>query len=373
MTRSDLPEIKQMLQDQIQSLCANLLPDGKPQGRLWVAHNPVTGDYSQTPEFKVALTRDVGAWKDWRTGEAGDVLGLIGYINFSGQKNVRPALDWARDFLNLRSMPAEARREVSQRARQAREDAAEREARSRLDRMARAEKLFFRGMADGAGSAPEAFGRRYFAARRVPLERIANRDLQTFRFAGSQEFWARAQFRHENGRPVKVHPGPEYPCIYAAGRLANGQLSGIHMTYLDPMAPKKLPVAPKKESAKVMWGPWEGAVIRLSHGPEGEPPETACQAHPLIIGEGIETTASVAIVAPEARAWAGGSLANMKNAPFWLPCISTVFLLKDFFKSDTTKQQFAQVVAAVEAAGKPWVEMDPPDGDGDFNDTMMEG
>lgn len=375
--QNDLPEIKQGLKDRIDALCLRLLPDGRRMGRLWVSNNPVTGDYRQTPEFKVALTRDVGAWKDWRTGDKGDVIKLVQYLTSGGdmtsRDSFRQALDWSRDFLGLRSMSPQQRRQMSARAAEARQEAERKEAEERIGRMLKAEKLFHRGYQDGAASTAEAYARRYFAARGIPLETWPNRDLATFRFTEAQEFWARAQFRHENGRRIKIVEGPRFPCIYAAGRLPTGQVSAVHMTFLDPMGPRKLPIVdPKTENSKVMFGPWHsGAIIRLTHGPEGQPPETAREAHPLIMGEGIETTASMARTAPEARAWAAGSLANMLHAPVWLPCVSSIVLLKDHFKHKTTEKQFDQVCEAMDRSGKPWIAVDSIEGN-DFNDLIQE-
>ena len=140
----------------------------------------------------------------------------------------------------------------------------------------------------------------------------------------------------------------------------------MHLTFLSPLGPKKLPVN-KGENAKLMFGDAKGAMIRISHGPEGEPPETALAPHPVIIGEGIETTASVAMEAPEARAWAAGSLSNMANAPVWLPCVSAVIVLKDQFKSKTTENQFARVLDELAQHGKPMTVIESHVGN-DFND-----
>lgn len=367
MIHNDLQLIKDELGKRIEALCKALLPDGRRSGRLWVAHNPVTQDYRKSAEFKVALTRDVGAWKDWRSGEKGDVIGLIMYLK---RCDFRDALDFARDFTGLRSMPPGQRRELEARAeqnrRQAEEDAAERD----LKRMRQAEGIWERGFQDGSASAAEAAALRYFAARGVPLSEIPNRDRATFRFSAAQEFWKRAQYRHVDGRRVKMAKGPEFPCIYSAMRLATGQVAAVHMTFLDPLGPRKLPVDKNRdENSKIMFGPSAGAVIRLSHGPEGVPPEMAREAHPLVMGEGIETTASMAIIAPEARAWAAGSLSNMLTAPVWLPCVSRIVLLRDQFKHRTTEAQFEQVCEAMEASGKPWCAVDSHIGN-DFNDLM---
>lgn len=365
--RSDLPLIKEELSRRIEELCALLLPDGWRRGRLWVAHNPVTMDYKQTPEFKVALDRDIGAWKDWRTGEKGDVIGLIQYVK---RCDFREALDFARDFTGIRQMDPAAKRDLERRAARAREEAKQAAETRDLERMRQAERLWERGLQDGAASTAEAMALRYFSARGVPLAEIPNRDRATFRFSAAQEFWKRAQYRYQDGRRVKVAKGPEFPCILSAMRLATGQVAAVHMTFLDPLGPRKLPVdRGLDENSKIMFGPSAGAVIRLTHGPEGLAPEMAREAHPLIMGEGIETTLSMALCAPEARAWAAGSLSNMLTAPVWLPCVSEIVLLRDHFKHKTTEAQFDQVCAAMEASGKPWCAIDSHVGN-DFNDLM---
>lgn len=362
---SDTQEVKFALRGRILDLCRRLLPDGQRKGRLWVAHNPVTMDHRQSPEFKVALDRDIGAWIDYRTGEKGDVIRLIEYTM---RLEFREAMDFARDFCGMRAMSSEQRQKLQRDTRQAQQEADRNTEKLRLKRMADAERIWHEGRADGAGSTGEAFAQRYFAARSIPLERIPNRDRATFRFATHQEFWPRAQYRHENGRRIKVQAGPEYPAVLSAMRLPTGQVSAVHMTFLDPLGPRKLPVS-GDENAKVMFGEAKGAVISISFGPENQPMDTALEPHPLVIGEGIETTMSVAVVAPQARCVAAGSLSNMANVPFWLPCISSIVLLRDQFKSKTTEKQWLKVLEAAAASGKPVVEMDSHDGN-DFNDLM---
>lgn len=365
MNRSDLPEIKQALKDRIEEVCRRLLPDGKRHGRLWIAHNPVTNDYHQTPEFKVAMDREPGAWKDWRTGEKGDVIGLVQYVTGG---DFKAGMDWSRDFLGFRSLSAEQRQDMARRAQEARKKTEQDAERNKLKRMNSAERLWNTGFQDGANSAAEAHARAYFQARNIALDTIPNRDLQTCRYAAAQEYWSRAQFRHENGRRVKIQAGPQYPAVLSAMRLATGQIAACHMTFLSPLGPQKLAVS-DNESAKLMYGEAMGAVIRISHGPEGVPPEMAREAHPLLLGEGFETTASVARTAPEARAWAGGSLAGMMRAPVWLPCVSAVIVLKDHFKHKTTEKQYADMLEALAQHGKPIAEMESYLGN-DFNDLM---
>jgi hypothetical protein len=366
--RDDTADLKQGLKDRIVDLCQRLLPDGQLQGRLWVAHNPVTCDHHKSAEFKVATTRDVGAWKDYRTGERGDVIGLVQYCR---QCDFREAMDFARDFLGIRQMNREDFARFQRRSAEARAKAEDEAEKKRLQNIATAEKLFHRGYLDGAGSTAEAHARAYFAARQIPLEQIPNRDTTTMRFSPDIEYWRRAKYERRDGRLIKLADGPRFPAILSAMRTPTGQIAACHCTFLSPLGPKKLPVN-QDENAKLMRGEAKGAMIRISHGPEGVPPELAVQAWPLLLGEGIETTASVSRIAPEARAWAAGSLSNMGNAPVGLSCISAVILLKDHFKSKTTEKQFAEVIEKLGAHGKPMTIIESLEGN-DFNDMLQEG
>lgn len=367
--KNDLPEVKEALKGRVEDLCRKLLPDGKRNGRLWVAHNPVTGDFQQSPEFKVALDRDRGAWKDWRSGETGDVLKLISYIK---GLDFKETMDFARDFCGIRTMTAEQRRELDQRTRQAQQAAAIDDEQRRLKRMEKAEKIWNSGYQDGARSAAEAHARRYFAARALPLDEIVNRDFQTFRFAGEQEYWPRAQFRYENGQRRKEKAGPLYPAVLSAMRLATGQIAAVHMTFLSPLGPTKLPVS-KDENSKIMFGEAKGAMIRISHGPEGAPPELAREAHPLILCEGVEDGLSLALAIPEARVWAAGSLSAMGGAPVWLPCISGLIIARDNDFKPAAQKQFDKVLEALQAAAPslPMTTIASHMGK-DFNDLIKE-
>lgn len=365
---NDRDEIKQGLKDRILDLCVELLPGGRRIGRLYVANNPVTQDYHKDPEFKVALDRDTGAWRDWRTGEKGDVLSLVTYCLGC---DFPKAMDWARDFLGFKRMSRDERKQFAERAARAKV----RHDQEALDKQAwtlkQAVKLFENGMMDGAGSAAELHGKAYFAARHCPLDRIANRDLATFRFSHETEYWKRAEYRFENGRRVKTAPGPKFPAIHTAMRSMTGQVTAVHVTFLHPSLPAKAPVGPK-ETAKLMFGAAKGSMIRISHGPEGEPPETARQAYPLILCEGIEDGLSLALACPEARVWAAGSLSAMMSAPVNMTCISHIIVSKDNdWANETALKQFDDVFQTLAAYGKPIATIASHIGK-DFNDLITE-
>lgn len=70
-----LDGIKQQLLANLEATCRDLLPHGKRQGRYWVC-----GDLSGRVgnSFKLCLSGEYpGYWKDYATGERGDIIDLI--------------------------------------------------------------------------------------------------------------------------------------------------------------------------------------------------------------------------------------------------------------------------------------------------------
>lgn len=111
--------------------------------------------------------------------------------------------------------------------------------------------------------------------------------------------------RQIGGRNLQLHRGP---ALIAAIQDASGRVRGIHQTWIDPARPggKAEIVGPdgRQMPAKMVRGSKKGGAIRLT-------PVSATGI--LIVGEGIETTASALIsgVRPCAAFWAGVDLGNM--------------------------------------------------------------
>ncbi|WP_062222235.1 DUF7146 domain-containing protein [Aureimonas sp. D3] len=367
--RGDRDEIKQALKDRIGELCARLLPDGRQQGRFWVAHNPVTGDaidHPKDPTFKVPLNGDAGAWVDYRSGDKGDVIRLIEYTQ---RLDFRQAMDWAREFLGLRAMTARQRVDFRAEQEARRAQAAKAAEAKALEKRKAVLRLW-----DGAGSILDdtpaaALGRRYFAeGRGTPLDQIENLDRVTFRVHPALEWWRGATWERRGGRLCKVAPGPKFPAVVSGFRSPTGVVTAVHCTFLDPVEPRKAPV----KEAKLMFGEAAGSVIAVSCGPTGLPHDTASEAGPLVLCEGTEDGTTLALGIPEARVWAAGSLLHMGKAPVWLPCVSAVFVAADNdWKSRTAQRQLDQVLAEIASHEKPVEVMRSAIGK-DFNDGMTE-
>jgi putative DNA primase/helicase len=74
--------VRAAIEPRIEDLIRDLLPDGKRQGREWVARNP-TRDDRHAGSFSVNL--DTGRWIDFATQDKGDLIGLVAYLHGCSQ------------------------------------------------------------------------------------------------------------------------------------------------------------------------------------------------------------------------------------------------------------------------------------------------
>ncbi|KFI30431.1 MULTISPECIES: DUF7146 domain-containing protein [Haematobacter] len=143
--------------------------------------------------------------------------------------------------------------------------------------------------------------RDYLALRGVPRERFP-------RLPASLRYHPDLAYTIQiGGTWVEVHRGP---AMLAAIQAPNGRFQGVHRTWLDLSRPKGKPVILHPETGepvkvKKSLGSVKGGAIRLT-----------LPARVMVMGEGIETTASalVADVPPGAGYWAGVSLGNMAGS-----------------------------------------------------------
>lgn len=177
------------------------------------------------------------------------------------------------------------------------------------------------------------------------------------------------------------------PAMVAAVQDVRGRVCGVHRTYLRADGRGKASVPKPKKMAGECWG----GACRLTPAAEH-----------LMIGEGLETCASVLEIEPERAVWAGLSLGNLCGAGVltpdriphptkpgvWLPStepdmnrpglvlpptVKRLTILEDA-KGDraTTRRLLLRAVARFERLGLLVTVATPPDGL-DFNDLLMEG
>ena len=198
-----------------------------------------------------------------------------------------------------------------------------------------------------------------YETRGIDLDGIAALDRTTFRYLPDCEYWTLAEWaRDPKGFFRKVKDGPRFPAIVSAMRWWNGIFADHHVTFLDPLKPEKaqLPLDSKgrPRSSRLMKCPNKGAVMRISHGPEGVPPEQAVEPHPLILAEGRETALHLARAIPEARVYACGSISGIQSAPVDFPYVAQILVAgeNDWDKPEA-QRQLSSALEELEKSGKP--------------------
>ncbi len=155
------------------------------------------------------------------------------------------------------------------------------------------------------------------------------------------------RFRLETPHPE----GGRLPAMIALVTDATGAPIAVHRTYLRHDGTGKAAVEPAKASLGPVWG---GAIRLDPVAPE------------LVIGEGIETSASAAVLLG-LPAWAALSAGNLADGLVLPPEVRSVVIAAD---PDSAGQK---------AAGEAWhrwraqgrlVRLATPDGVGDFNDVL---
>jgi putative DNA primase/helicase len=155
--------------------------------------------------------------------------------------------------------------------------------------------------------------------------------------------------------PNAPHPGGKrLPAMLAAIRnTLTGELQAVHRTYLRPDGSGKADAEPSRASL----GPVAGGAVMLA-----EPGE----AGPLVIGEGIETALSAAVMIG-GTAWSAISAGNLTTLP--LPALLPVVVIA---ADPDAPGQRAAAAAALRwrAEGRSVRIATPDEPDLDFNDLL---
>jgi hypothetical protein len=308
--RRTAEDLRPHLQGRILQLAGELAPGGYVAGGEYIAPNP-TGATTSIRSFKIRLAgHKTGSFVDYagddrpfrNGGDRGDIFDLIAYCRFD--RNRAKAIAWALEWCGRSGTEntKDVRLATARRALALSEDDREKA------RRARAQRIWRRGLHHISGTIAETYLRE---ARKIPLEEITShtRDL---RFS-----------------PELKHPsGMWLPAIVAALRDRDGNITGVHCTFLAPDGSGKAAIEPKK----IMHGRAVRSVIRVANGETRLSPEEAAAGGSkglLILAEGLEDALTLAAIEPKARVWAAGSLGNLGHAPVDHPCVSRVILAAD--------------------------------------------
>ncbi len=204
------------------------------------------------------------------------------------------------------------------------------------------------GQAEAARGAKQAAALRMWARSVPALGSLADRYLAGRALpglAGSAALRFLADCQHPEGGKL--------PAMMALVVDAAGQPIAVHRTFLASDGSGKAKVDPVRASL----GPYWGGAVRL----DPLDPEL-----PLVVGEGIETSASAGrlIGAP---AWAALSAGNLARGLILPPEVRRVVVALD---PDPQGERAARDAAARWAAEGRTVQLARPAGPGDFNDTL---
>ncbi|QIG97638.1 DUF7146 domain-containing protein [Bradyrhizobium sp. 6(2017)] len=247
-------ELARRLAREAEAVCRHYLSNGRREGRYWLV-----GDVHNTPgrslfvRLQESPKGSAGKWTDAATGEHGDLLDVI------------------RESLGLREF-----REVAEEAR-------------RFLRLPRAEpELVSQHVRPSAPAGSQEAARRLFVISQ-PIEGtvvdtyLQRRGIARVHHGGSLRFHPRCYYRPDEHLPTET-----WPAMIACVTDLDGQITGVHRTWLDPdgFDRTRLGKAPIDTPRRAM-GDLVGNAVRFGVVDDV-----------LAAGEGIETMLSLRYVLP---------------------------------------------------------------------------
>lgn len=300
----DAGELSLMLADDIERVVEALNLDvRRTTRRKLICFSPHSAN--PKPKLEVETYPIAGKWNDWTEGRYGDALGLVAYALFSvdpkDKTAIGKAIRWAREYFGLETVDTEAwikrKEEAAQRAKK-REALAARE-------LTAARKTAKGLWLAAAPLEPGQSGWEYLAARGIRLDHLP-RLPRAVRFSPSQPW-------RDEGNDVR-HVGP---ALMSAMTAANGSFASLHRIWIDPDRPGQkadLSGVSDRATPRKMWPASEGAAIRLWRGDTGlseKEAEAKGVIEDMVVCEGVEDGLSIALMTPELRVAAAGSLPGL--------------------------------------------------------------
>jgi hypothetical protein len=299
-----------------ESVCRHYLSNGRREGRYWLV-----GDVLGAPgrslyvrlQASDAAKGAAGKWSDAATGEHGDLLDLIAAnCHLSG---LSQTLDEARRFLALpQPEPAPPNPRAGKRA----------------SPSTAARKLFAMSR-----SVPGTLGETYLRTRGI----TAPLNMPALRFHPRCYYW-----------PGDNMPLERWPALITAITDTDGQLTGVHRTWLAADGSDKAPV----ETQRRAMGAVLGHAIRFGQAGDTQ-----------IAGEGVETILSLLGIMPD-MPMAACTSANHLAAFIPPPGLKRLYVARD--RDAAGAMAFAALDAKAGSHEVKAVPLDPMTGD--FNEDL---
>lgn len=352
----DVGDIARMLGDRAEDLAYELLPKGKRSGVEWRCGG-LDGEPGQSLGVRIRGGKR-GIWADFATGECGDALDLVAQVLYRGDKG--QALSWARTWLGIADdqAPPVRRRDPQQEQREAEAD----ERRT----AASCKRIWLQGKPLAEGDPVWS----YLAGRGIDLA-LLPRKPGALRF--HPELWCQ-EIAGPMPAMVAAITVPPYGGSDGGHRLgeslATAATTGaVHRTWLEQVGGQWRKA--KLKAPKKVLGRCGGGWIPLSRGLSGKPMLRAPKGDIVAVGEGIETTLSMAVTRPEWRYIAGISLGNIAQIRladvFHYVCL--LFDVDDYDPGIFAAKR--KIVAHFTNSGHDVRRLSPPLGFGDWNDWLQ--
>jgi hypothetical protein len=313
-------DLSRQLARNAEAVCRHYLPAGRPEGRYWIV-----GDALGSPgrSLYVRLRGGehgkgaAGKWTDAATGEHGDLLDLIA-LN-CGHHQLSEALDEARRFLALPMLEPS-----------------------------------FDPNEPGAPAGSRKAARRLFTASRPIAGTLAERYLRARSITGVRtdsclrfhpRCWYRPSRDDQPGTPAA------FPALIASVTDTDGNITGVHRTWLDPEMPQKAPIATPRRAI----GDLLGHGVRFGSA-----------APDMIVGEGLETMLSLRMALTATPMVATLSSAHL--AAFAFPaCLRRLYVARD--RDSAGDQAVSTLGERTDPVGIEMIVLDPVFDD--FNTDLM--
>lgn len=364
-------DVKALLHDQRHRLAYHYAPavqgSYEDKGGWWTVNPGRPGGRPDKSVGSFVVWLDgprAGKWKDFATGDGGDLLDLIAR---SLGCDLKTAFREARSFLGLQSDAPEdiARRKAA--AERARAERAEAERKARAD-AARARKrafaLWLSGQERIAGTPVEAYLR---DRRGIDLRQLGHQP-RALRYHPECYF---GQMDPETGEVLKG----KGPAMLALATDLAGNPVTCHRTWLAIGPDGRWDKAPLPKP-KMVLGPYKGGAIRIWRGlgPRGGRGKSLAEVEPgarVYLTEGIEDALSVAMLLPQARVIAAIANTNFANVEL-PPAVTQVVIVADQDEDPDVRAVTDRAAEAHRRAGRQVALWRNMHGGKDINDALRQ-
>lgn len=352
--RLDASDVARMLGERIEALAPQLLPGGRPDGRLWRAGS-VAGEAGQSLAVELRGAKR-GRWFEYNGHIGGDALDLVAQCCCGG--DIAEALKWARGWLGLGTLSDDELARQRERLAKAAERRQQNAATEARQRRADARKIWLAAAPLRRGDAVW----RYLAGRGIDLGLLP-------RLPGA----------------LRCHPGlwhgksqRYWPAMVAAiaGVDVDGKVThaATQRTWLEVQRNGRVTKAPLGADAKMSFGPFRdvGGAVHLTRGAGNHAWGNAGAGAWLAVSEGIEDGLSVGCLRPDLRVAAcATSLAYLARMALPPGCGGVIVIRQnDPPGSDAEKAAIAGITG-VRRRGLPVGQIAPPPEYKDINELVQ--